>query len=121
MITSFAAGSTVTVVSLPAWGFAGLDTNGLVDSTQMPIDATDAKRTLAIHSTLGVTWLNSLEDWVRINHGLSTDPINIAWTGGRWPLNDPIWAAIKAQLNVITGSFTDTDLANLIAEIRSNR
>jgi hypothetical protein len=120
-IKTFAAGSSAVAVVLPAWGFAALDDAGIVEKDQMPISSDELKRALVLHLYTGVTWLQYIEDWVRANHGKTTDPINISWNGGRIRLDDPIWDAIKDQLNVVTGSFGTPELAALIAEIRTNR
>lgn len=121
MITSVAAGSTATVVSLPNWSYAPLDSNGFVLTHNMPISSEQGKRALAANSTSGTTWLSYVEDAINAGHSNTQDATNIAYYGAMWHIGDPIWTFIQTTLNTALGSFTPDQLAALQKQAANNR
>jgi len=123
MIVSLAAGSTVVVAPLPAWGFSALDTDGFVQKDQLPISPEQLQRALAANLTLGVTWLSYVESAIQNFHADTQDPINQTWNGTFIRADDDaFWKNfLQATLASALGSFSDNQLDDLIYQARTER
>lgn len=121
MITSFAAGSTAIVVSLPGWGVATLDSNQFVHGFQLPISSEQAKDVLKTNTTAGVSWITYVEDAMSATHASTSDSMNIAYNGAFWPIGSPIWNFVQTTLANALGGFTNQQLADLQTQAAANR
>lgn len=126
MITSVAAGSTAVVVALPTWGFAALDANGFVLTSNLPISNEQGKRALAASFATGseISWLSYVEDAMQLSHGVTTDATNIAYNGAFWPITGPgsiVWTFIQNTLSTALGGFSNAQLAALQLLAATNR
>jgi hypothetical protein len=119
MIISVSAGSTATVVTLPAWGFAALDGSGYVNKLQLPITRKRALDALKANVTVGnATWLSFVEQGM-VDHSDTQDSINIAYYNGFWEDNSPIWAFVQATLVDALGAFSNAQLEALKDQARN--
>jgi hypothetical protein len=70
--------------------------------------------TLQSNVTGGVNWFSALAAAVPNNE---SDPFNIAWNDGLWPIGAPIWGYVQTTLNLaLAGGFSAVQLAALQAQ-----